>query len=449
MALEMGRQLPFSLEAEQSVLGAILIDPECIETVLEKIKAEYFYMLSHRTIFESMVEMFMSGTVIDIVTLGENLKSKNAFDSIGGTSYIVSLAEFVPSSANVEQYCKIINEKYYLRRLIEAASDISETCFNDEGDINDILDSAQQKIFDVMTDRTVKGFDHVKDVILREFTHLQELADSDGKNADGIDTGFSQLDSLLCGVNNSDLLLLAARPAVGKSAFAHNIVLNVAKTKKTVCIFSLEMSSDQIVSRMLSSTALVDSRKLRSGELDSEDWVKLAEGASVLSEYQILIDDSANLSVIEMKSKLRKVKNLGLVVIDYLQLMTSGKRTEGRVQEVSEITRQLKIMAKELNVPVITLSQLSRSVDSRPDHTPILSDLRESGSIEQDADSVIFLHRPDTYPDEASEETRNVAYCIVAKNRHGSTGRAELQWIGQYTKFASVDSHHNYDGSPS
>ncbi len=433
-------KMPFSLEAEQSVLGTILLDPDKIRDVANSIKTEDFYHEHHRVIYEAMRELFLNNNTIDAVTLVEELVKSGTYDDAGGKSYVALLAQSVPSIANLNDYLRIIRDKALLRRLIEASGEISRMAYAAEGNAADILDRSEQLIFDIADKNETKGFLHIKDIILSNYKHLDELI-KNGSDALGTPTYFTDIDKLLVGMGKSDLVLVGARPGMGKTSFCLNIASQVAlKTKKTVVVFSLEMSCEQLVSRMLSSEALIDSYKMRKGDLSEEDWVKLARASGVLSQTDILIDDTAGITVMGMKAKLRRVKNLGLVVIDYLQLMQSDRRSDNRVNEVGDISRALKLMAKELEVPIITCAQLSRGPENRPDKTPMLSDLRDSGAIEQDADSVMFLYRDEYYNNDP--EKKNMAKCIIAKNRHGSTGTVELGWFGQYTKFTNLETTH-------
>ena len=435
------RGVPYSLEAEQSVLGAIIIDPERIRDIANLIKADDFYVESHRLIFGAMQELFLQSRNIDVVTLADTLIKSGTFTEAGSKDYLMVLADAVPSVSNIVDYAKIIRDKSVLRKLISASEEINEMGYTAEGDVDRIVDAAEQKIFNIAKGTETKDFTHIKDVLMQNFRHLEELL-KNKEAALGTPTYFSSIDKYLVGMGKSDLVLVGARPGMGKTSFCLNIATNVAlKTKKTVAIFSLEMSCEQLVQRMLSSEAMIDSYKMRTGELADNDWVNLAVASDVLSKTDILIDDTTGITVTGMKAKLRRVKNLGLVIIDYLQLMQSDKHTDNRVQEVGDISRGLKLMAKDLQVPVITCAQLSRGPESRTDKTPMLSDLRDSGAIEQDADIVMFLYRDDYYKDNPDME--NVASCIIAKNRHGSTGKAELGWYGQYTKFTSIDREHN------
>ncbi len=434
------RKMPFSMEAEQSVLGTVILDPEKLNEIAPILRAEDFYLEQHTRIYEAMRAIFArSDAHLDAVTLLEELISEGTLDEAGGKSYITVLAESVPDMNNLLDYVRIIKDKAVLRRLIEAAGEIGSMAYAAEGETKDILDRAEQLIFDIAEKNETKGFSHIRDVIIGFYHHLEELK-KNGADALGTPTYFSGIDKLLVGMGKGDLVLVGARPGVGKTSFALNVASNVAlrSPKKAVVVFSLEMSCEQLVSRLLASEALIDSYHMRSGELTEEDWEKLARAAGALAETEILIDDTPGLSVTGMKAKLRRVKNLGLVVIDYLQLMQSDRKTDNRVQEVSEISRGLKLLAKELEVPVITCAQLSRA--SEKEHKkPVLSDLRDSGAIEQDADTVMFLSR-DYYKDDPDKE--NVADVIIAKNRHGSTGTVTLGWYGQYTKFITVDTDH-------
>ncbi|WP_054330744.1 replicative DNA helicase [Merdimmobilis hominis] len=437
------QQLPYSLEAEQSVLGAILIDPACITRVMEYIKPESFYRPQHQELFSALTRMFVSSQTIDFITVLEMAKREGIFDTDEDAKiYLTQLAQIVPSTANVESYAKIVQEKSYIRSLILASQKVIDLSRDGSTDARTLLDMAEQSIFDIRQGRDASGLTRIDEIILQTYDRLQKLSGEDKEQYMGLPTGFAALDSIITGLNRTDLILVAARPGMGKTAFGLNIAANVAtKTGKQVAVFSLEMGKEQLVTRLLSSEALIQSGSLRTGNLKPDDWVKLAMSAQVLSQAPIYIDDTPGITVAEMKAKLRRFRDLGLVVIDYLQLMSTGKRSENRVQEVSEITRSLKIMAKELNVPVITLSQLSRGPESRTDHRPMLSDLRESGSIEQDADIVMFLYREAYYNRECEEQ--NTAECIVAKNRHGETDSVKMGWDGQFTRFKSLEYFRN------
>lgn len=431
------RKLPFSLEAEQSVLGSILIDPEALSEVATLISADDFYLEEHREIFSAMQRLFLQSRQIDPVTLMDTLTKSNVYDTERSKSYIQTLVEIVPSTGNIRDYATIVRDKSLLRRLIKVTEEISEDAYAAQDKASDIINQAEAKVFEIAQTKEQHDFSHIRDVILGTYQQIKDVADNK-EEAVGTPTGFSSLDSVLVGMGKSDLILVGARPGMGKTSFALNVATNVAKkTSKAVCIFSLEMSKEQLVSRMLSSEALIESNTMRSGMLSNEDWSKLADASSILAETEIYIDDTTNITVTGMKSKLRRVKNLGLVVVDYLGLMQSDRRIENRVQEVADISRNLKVMAKELRVPVICCAQLSRGPESRTDKRPMLSDLRDSGAIEQDADVVLFLYRDEYYKDDP--EKQNVAEVIVAKNRHGGTGKIEVGWFGKYTKFTTLD----------
>lgn len=440
MENELIRKMPFSMPAEQSLLGAILIDPAALNEVAGVLTAEDFYLNEHKQIYLAMQELFLANREIDVVTLIDMLVHKGIYDKSGGEDYIRTLSEAVPDALNVKDYARIVKEKSILRQLIDACGEISEDAYSEQEAVESILDHAQNQIFNIAQGRDTKNFRHIRDVLQDVYAHLKDL----GTNAEGVQgtkTGFSKLDHILAGMGKSDLVLIGARPGMGKTSFALNIATNVAKqTHKKVCIFSLEMSAEQLVNRVLSSEALVNSYSLRTGELTPEDWEHLAMAASELSGCDILIDDTSGMTVTAMKAKLRREKDLGLVVIDYLGLMQGDHHNDNRVQEVSEISRSLKIMAKELMVPIICCAQLSRGPESRQGNKPMLSDLRDSGAIEQDADTVIFLYRSEYYKtEEASNQNTSVAEIIIAKNRHGSTGTVNMGWNGQYTKFITID----------
>ncbi len=436
-----GRELPFSLEAEQTVLGGILLEPSVLPVVLEHLKPECFYKEQHRELFAIFMRMFSNGQTADLITvLNEAVKLSVFETSAMAKTYLKGLMESIPSVANIESYCKIVEDKYYTRSLMNAANEILEACSQGLSDASTLLDSAEQKIFDIRQGRASNGMTRIDSILVETMERLGKISGEDSEKYVGAKTGFLDLDNVTTGLNNSDLIILGARPGMGKSAFALNIAANTCKrNKKAVAIFSLEMGREQLVSRMLSAESFVNSHSLRSGQIDPGDWEKLARGADVLSSLPIYIDDTAGITVPQMKAKLRRMKNLGLVIIDYLQLMESPNKHASRVTEISEITRQLKLMAKELNVPVITLSQLTRTAEKRDDKRPMLSDLRESGSIEQDADIIIFIYRDDYYSKETDNNPNTVAECIVAKNRHGETRTVKLSWIGEYTLFTNID----------
>lgn len=438
---ELIRRMPFSLEAEQSVLGSILIDPECMTELTGIITEQDFQLKEHAEIFRVMKDMFLKSKSIDPITLIDELVKNGTYDEAGGKEYIKLIAENVPSSTNVKDYAEIVRNKSLLRSLIQTCSEINDSAFAEEEEVPRLIEMAEQKIFAIAEGRENKNFVHVKDALVSLYDHLHLYA-TDPNEAIGTPTGFSGLDRVLVGLGKSDLVLVGARPGMGKTSFAMNIASSVAeKAKKTVCVFSLEMSAEQLVSRMISSEALIDSYKMRSGNLDEDDWTKLAHAASKLSGTEILIDDTAGITVTGMKAKLRRVKNLGLVVIDYLQLMQSDRRIDNRVQEVADISRGLKLMAKELQVPIICCAQLSRGPESRTDKRPMLSDLRDSGAIEQDADIVMFLYRDEYYKTDENP-AESTAEVIIAKNRHGSQGTVRMGWLGQYTKFTTLSDEH-------
>ncbi len=439
MEQDLTKRMPFSMPAEQSLLGSVLIDPASLNEVADLLTAEDFYLSEHKQIFSAMRELFNTSSEIDVVTLIDMLVMQGVYDKSGGEDYIRTLTTAVPDALNIKDYARIVKEKSVLRQLIAACSEISETAYSEQESVTSILDHAENLIFNIAQGRDTKNFRHIRDVLGEVYSHLHELT-TNKEATQGTQTGFSALDRVLAGMGKSDLVLVGARPGMGKTSFALNIATNVAKqTKKTVCIFSLEMSADQLVNRVLSSEALVNSYSLRTGELKPEDWEHLAVAAGELSGCDILIDDTSGQTVTSMKAKLRRVQNLGLVVIDYLGLMQGDHHNDNRVQEVSEISRNLKIMAKELMVPVVCCAQLSRGPESRTDKKPMLSDLRDSGAIEQDADTVIFLYRSEYYKtDEQQNQNTSIAEVIIAKNRHGSTGNVKMGWNGQFTKFVTI-----------
>ena len=440
--MELGKIPPNDVEAEQAVIGSMLTDRDAVISAIEVLKEEDFYREDNKTIYEAILNLYNRSEPIDIITLKAELTSMGMFDKIGGLEYIVGLPEKVPTTANVEKYIGIVKEKSELRRLIKAANEIIEQGYDPTENIDDIMNSAEKKIFNIMQDKDQKSYSPIKDVLIDAFTELEQLYNQK-QHITGVPTGFIDLDYKTAGLHNSDLILIAARPAMGKSAFALNIATNAARRAKVPAVlFSLEMSKEQMVNRILCSEAMVDSNKVRTGKIDDDDWIKLADTMGDLSEAPIYIDDTPGISINEIRAKCRKLKlekNIGLVVIDYLQLVQgSSKRAQGsREQEISEISRSLKILAKEINVPVIALSQLSRAPEQRPDHRPMLSDLRESGAIEQDADIVMFLYRDDYYNEDS--EDKGLAEVIVAKHRAGSTGTVKLVWLGNYTKFANME----------
>ena len=438
--MELAKILPHDIDAEQAVLGSMLTDREAVNTAIEVLKEDAFYRDDHKAIYQAIVNLYNKSEPIDIITLKDELESMGKFEQVGGFDYLASLPDKVPTTANVQKYIKIVEEKSILRNLIKTANEIIELGYDPAEDVEDIMDGAEKKIFDLMQSKNQKGYTPIKDVLVESFTKLEELYNRK-QHITGVPTGFAELDYKTAGLHGSELILIAARPAMGKTAFALNLATNAAlRGNAPVAIFSLEMSKDQLVNRILCSEAMVDSNKVRTGKLGEDDWVKLAGAIGPLSEAEIYIDDTPGISVTEIRTKCRKLsidKGIGLVVIDYLQLVQGSKRAGSREQEIAEISRSLKILAKEINVPVIALSQLSRAVEQRPDHRPMLSDLRESGSIEQDADIVMFLYRDDYYNKES--EKKDIAEVIIAKQRGGQTGTVELLWMGQYTKFVNLE----------
>ena len=443
--MELRKIPPQDIEAEQAVIGSMLTDQEAVTAAVETLKPEDFYREDNKIIYTALLNLYNKAQAIDIITLKSELSAMGKLDAIGGLEYIAELPEKVPTTSNVDRYIKIVEEKSMLRNLIKVANDIIDLGYGQTEEVEDILDEAEKKIFNVVQKKDQNtGFTPISDVLVESFTKLEELYNS--KQAiTGIPTGFNDLDKKTAGLHGSELILVAARPAMGKSAFALNIGTYAAtRAKVPVAIFNLEMSKDQLANRILCSEALVDSNHVRTGELSDDELAKLAEASGELSQAPIYICDTPGISVMEIRARCRKLKmekNIGLIIIDYLQLIQgSAKNANNRVQEIAEISRSLKILAKELNVPVIALSQLSRAVESRDDHRPMLSDLRESGSIEQDADIVMFLYRDDYYNPEDSKK-KNIAEVIIAKQRAGETGTVELAWVGQYTKFGNLDKY--------
>lgn len=436
----MGRLPPQNIEAEQSVIGSMMLDREVIPIITEILKTEDFYRQDHIEIYEAVMDLFERAEPIDIITVSDQLRLRGSIENVGGLEYLTQLVNGVPTTANVRHYAKIVEEKALLRKLIRTSSDIVNLGYEANEEVEYVLDKAEKNIFDILQKRNLKGMSPIKDVLVDTFNRLEELYNNKG-NITGIPTGFSDLDFKMSGLQNSDLILIAARPAMGKTSFVLNIASHAAvHAKVPVAVFSLEMSKDQLVNRMLCCEAMVDSHRMRTGKLEDDDWTKIAQALGPMSDAPIYIDDTPGTSMMDIRAKCRRLKlekNLGLVIIDYLQLMQGKGKNESRQQEISEISRSLKILAKEINVPVITLSQLSRAAETRTDHRPMLSDLRESGAIEQDADIVMFIYRDDYYnPD---TDKKNVAEIIVAKHRNGSTGTVELAWLGQFTKFANLE----------
>ena len=441
--MELGKIPPNDIEAEQAVIGSMLTDKEAVISSIEILKEQDFYREDNKIIYRAILNLYDRGEPIDIITLKSELSSMGKLESVGGLEYLVELPDKVPTTSNIDKYIKIVEEKSTLRNLINTANEIIKLGYDPTEDVENIMDSAERKIFNIMQKRDQKGYSSMKDILVDSFTELEQLYNQK-QHITGVPTGFIDLDYKTAGLHNSDLILVAARPAMGKSAFALNIATNAAVRGNTpVVIFSLEMSKEQMGNRILCSEAMVDSNKVRTGKIEDEDWLKLANASGELSKSGIYIDDTPGISIMEIRAKCRKLKlekNIGLVVVDYLQLIQgSNKRVGSREQEISEISRSLKILAKEINVPVIALSQLSRAPEQRPDHRPMLADLRESGAIEQDADIVMFLYRDDYY--NKKKKKKNIAEVIIAKHRSGSTGTVELSWLGNYTKFANIEKY--------
>ena len=438
--------LPFSPEAEQSVLGAVLLDSSCLDRVAELLpRPDYFYQSNNSAIYAVMLDLFTMGQPVDFVTVLEKLKEQEGFEESGVKTYLLQLAQLVPSITNVETYARIVRDRYDVRTLIVTAREIVEEASEGGADASTLLDSAEQRIFDIRRGKNMQGLQRLNEIIVQTFDRLDLLNSPDSDAYRGIPTGIHELDETSTGLNKTDFILLGARPGMGKTSFALNIARHAAvKAGKTVAFFSLEMGKEQLCSRLLSTEALVGGTKLRTGKLENDEWVRLIEAGDILSHANIYLDDTPSITVPEIKAKLRRLKHVDLVIIDYLQLMTSAnRRSEGnRVQEISEITRSLKIMAKELNLPVLTLSQLARDSEKRTNHRPVLSDLRDSGSIEQDADIVLFLYREDYYAgenDPGQETDRNSGECIVAKNRHGEAKTVPLHWQGEFMRFTAQE----------
>lgn len=439
--MELGKVPPNDIEAEQAILGSMLTDKDAVISAIEVLKEEDFYRADNRAIYGAILNLYSRAEPIDIITVKAELESLGKFEQVGGLEYLAMLPDKVPTTANAMKYVNIVEEKSTLRSLIKTANEIIELGYDPTEDVTDVMENAEKKIFNIMQNKDKKSYSPIKDILVDSFTQLEELYNRK-QHITGVPTGFAELDYKTAGFHGSDLILIAARPAMGKSAFALNIATNAAvRANVPVVIFSLEMSKEQMVNRILCSEAMVDSNKVRTGKLEEDDWTKLAGSIGPLSEAEIFIDDTPGISVTEIRAKCRKLKlekNIGMVVIDYLQLVQgSNKRNGSREQEISEISRSLKILAKEIGVPVIALSQLSRAVEQRPDHRPMLSDLRESGAIEQDADIVMFLYRDDYYNQDS--EKKDIAEVIIAKHRGGSTGTVELLWLGSYTKFVNLE----------
>ena len=435
-----GKIPPHSLEAEQSVLGAMIIDKEAINTTIEIIRPEDFYKEANKEIYEAIIELYNRNEPIDLITLPEELRRRATLENVGGVTYLANLSGGVVTTANVKYYCEIVEKNSILRRLIKSCDEIMTKSFENSEEVNSIIETAEKNIFDITQGRNREGFFSIREVLLDSFSKMEEMAmREDGLT--GLTSGFADIDNKLSGLQKSDLILLAARPSMGKTALGLNIALNSAlKGDAKVGVFSLEMSKEQLVQRMLSSISHVDLQKIISGKLGEDDWLKIVKAMGPLSEANMYIDDTPGISLMEVKAKCRKLKiekGLDLVVIDYLQLMQSDSYSESRQQEISAISRGLKGLAKEMDCPVIALCQLSRAPELRSDHRPILSDLRESGAIEQDADVVLFLYRDEYYNQDTDK--KNIGELIIAKHRNGPTGMVELLWMGQFTKFVNLE----------
>lgn len=440
--------LPYSLQAEQAVLGSILVDGDCMEKVATIVKPDYFYLPQHRVIFGSMMTMFTGSSArIDPVVIADVLVKEGHYDTSGGREYLLTLRDSVPSTANIETYAKIVEEQYFLRTLILTSQDIINQASSGEADASTLLNSAEQRIYDIRQGKDVNGPRKLSDVIVNGvYDRLEKLTGDNKDEYKAIPSGFGMLDKYITGLNKSDFILIGARPAMGKTSFALNLAQNVAVNAGKKCVFfSLEMTKEQLAERLLASKAGIPSQKLRTGELSKEEWVRLGNATGEFMQTELYLDDSSSTTVPEIKSKVRRLKNVDIIIIDYLGLIQSSVRKENRVQEVSEITRNLKMLAKDLNIPVVCCAQLSRGTEGRgKSHRPQLSDLRESGSIEQDADIVMFLYREDYYRGEVDEDKQddidaNLTELIVAKNRHGAVGTIEMTFDKEFTRFRSVE----------
>ena len=430
---------PHSIEAEQSVLGSMIMDHDAVIVASEILIASDFYRPDHAQIFAAIMELYTSANPIDLITIQDKLVQKGVLEQVGGLAYIAELASSVPTSAHIKQYAKIVQEKSTLRKLIKVSSDITAKSFDGDEPLDNIMNFAEKSIFDVLQNKKTEDFTGIDEIVLTSIEKIEEAHKSKG-GITGVETGFIDLDQRTAGLQPSDLILVAARPSMGKTAFSLNIIQTAGiKNKKSVAVFSLEMSKDQLVSRMLCAEAMIDSQKARTGMLEKDDWERIAQSIPNITNSRIYIDDTPGINVMDMRAKCRRLKmekGLDLIMIDYLQLMSGVGDGSSRQQEISDISRSLKALAREMNAPVIALSQLSRACEQRQDHRPMLSDLRESGAIEQDADVVMFLYRDEYYhPD---TEKKNVGEVIIAKQRNGPTGTVELVWLGQYTKFANM-----------
>lgn len=439
------RVFPHSAEAEQSVIGSMIMDKDAILAASEIITGEDFYQQRYSVLYDAMIELFNEAKPVDLITLQNKLKEKDVPPELCSLEFIRDLIASVPTSANVRHYANIVKEKSTLRQLIKVTENITNDCYLDKEKVETILEDTEKKIFDILQKRNKGDFVSIKDIVFHSLESIEAAAKNKG-SVTGVSTGFYDLDYKTAGLQPSDLILIAARPSMGKTAFVLNIAEHVAlRSNVTTAIFSLEMSKDQLVKRILSMHSKVDSQAIRSGDLSDEEWLKLVESARTIGNSNLIIDDTSSISISELRSKCRKYKleyNLGLVIIDYLQLMSGSKKSsESRQQEISEISRSLKGLAREINAPVVALSQLSRAVEQRPDKRPMLSDLRESGAIEQDADVVMFIYRDDYYNRDSEEA--GVSEIIIGKQRNGPTGTIKLAWLSQYTKFANLERQGN------
>lgn len=450
MAVDSNVAMPYNLEAEQSVLGSILIEPNCMETAIAQLTADSFFLPQHKEIFSSMTVMYTQSKAIDPVLLADALAKNGTYDKSGGRDYLLELAQSVPSTANIDNYISIVKEQYYLRMLVEISTDIIDKATSGEAEASKLLDSAEQAIYNIRQGKDKNGPTKLSEIIVNDvYNNLALITGEDKEKYKGISSGFGILDKYLTGINKSDFILIGARPAMGKTSFALNLAQNISMLAKKKCVvFSLEMTKQQLAERLLSAQAGVESQKLKTGELDDAEWERLGAAAGQFNDVELYLDDTSSITVPEIKSRIRRMKNVDCVIIDYLGLISSATKKENRVQEVSEITRNLKMMAKDLNIPVICCAQLSRGTEGHgKNHKPQLSDLRESGSIEQDADIVLFLYREDYYRNEVAEDKQdeidaNKTELIVAKNRHGATGTIELTFDKEFTRFRSIDKSH-------
>ena len=437
--INFGKIPPHNAEAEQTVLASCMIDHIAVEKVVNLLKYDDFYYEANKEIYDSIKQIHLQNIPVDAVTVFEELKKRGKIDYVGGFEYLVTLTENIITSKNVEAYCNIIREKSTLRKLIDASQEIIEKGYKENDDVQRIIELAESRIFSISQNRSINSFSEIKEVLMTVFNQLEERAKSGG-NLTGLTTGYTDLDRMTSGLQKSDLILLAARPSMGKTALALNIAMNTVKTGSSVALFSLEMSKEQYVQRIISMESMVDSAKLRTGNLEDDDWTRLIDTMSLISSYDVYIDDTPSVSLFEMMSKCRRLKiekGLDLIIVDYLQLMSDGGKNDNRQQEISNISRGLKALARELSCPVMALSQLSRAPELRTDHRPIMSDLRESGAIEQDADVVMMLYRDEYYHKEESEK-KGITEVIITKQRNGPVGTVELAWIAQYTKFGNI-----------